>query len=188
MDKSWHSDLPVEALEAFLQLLARRPEAPLLDLSAGYDLISLAAGSGLSVASIDCAREVLGAAREEDAIRLRLDDDSFGGVLCVGTFSRLPRSRAPELAAEIQRVLVPGGLAFASFAPAWERLSIGSREPRSEVVRSGLLYRRRATGPAPLVVYQTREIEEMFRRMKIVSLVTQINGARRLIARKRAPA
>jgi len=188
MDKNWYADLPKEALEAFLTLLAKRPEASLLDLSAGYDLISIAAGRGFSVASIDCAREVLGAAREGEAIRLNLEDASFGGVLCVGTFSLLPRTRAPELAAEINRVLTPGGLAFASFAPAWERLSIGSREPRSEVLRSGLLYRRRSAGSAPLVVYQTREIEEMFRPMKIVSLVTQMNGARRLTARRKEAA
>jgi SAM-dependent methyltransferase len=177
MTSGWNSDLAPDAYDAFFARVRARPGAALLDVSAGYELVSLAAAGGLTVTSIDCPREILQAAKQGARIALPHPEDRFAGVLCAGTFYYLDREYAPVLAAEIERVLAPGGLALASFAPVAHFPPAGRTARRPE--------RRALLGPRPPVPYQNREIEGLFRGMKIVSLVTQVNGVRRLVAAKK---
>jgi len=181
----WHADLAADAYEEFFRRLKLRREQNLLDLSAGYDLISVAATQGLSVSTVDSQKEILEVARSRGKIALEAETGSYGGVLCVGTFSSLPREYGAALSAEIERVLVPGGLVFCSFAPLWARDPEGTHSVRTFFDREGRVYRRDHGRFGSYVVYQNREIETLFRKMKLVSLVTQVNGARRLIAMKK---
>jgi SAM-dependent methyltransferase len=181
----WHALVSSSAYEEFFQRIRARGQTQILDLSAGYDLVSYVAAHGFSVVSVDAQHEILAAARADRPIRVDRPEASAAAILCVGTFSLLPREAAPALASEMERVLAPGGLAFVSFAPLWSRDSDDRRSVRTFFDRSGNVYRRDHGQMARYVVYQTREIETLFRRLTLVSVVTQVNGVRRLLAAKR---
>lgn len=185
MPAVWHAHVAPAAYEEFFALLKKKRDQTLLDLSPGYDLIPMSASRGFSVSSVDSREEILNPARARRHIALAQPDESFGAVLCVGTFSFLPRESAPELAREIHRILVPAGIAFVSFSPLWSSDPDDTRSVRTYFDRSGFAYRRDHGEFGTFVVYQTREIENLFRQMKLLSLVTQTNGARRLIAMKK---
>ncbi len=185
MPAAWLAHLAPTAFDEFFALLKKKRDQSLLDLSPGYDLIPTAAARGFSVSSVDARQEILDPARARRKIAIAQPDETFGGVLCVGTFSFLPRESAPELAKEIHRILVPGGLVFASFSPLWASDPEDTASVRTYFDRSGISYRRDHGEFGAFVVYQTREIENLFRAMKILSLVTQTNGARRVIAMKK---
>lgn len=182
---TWVSDLAPASYGDFFERLKQKNWTALLDLSAGYDLIPMVTGKGFTVSSIDAHRDILDPARQKRPVRIDQPDNSFTGIICVGTFSFLPREVAPELASEIERILSPGGIAFVSFAPLWSRDPEGSNSVHTYFGNDGRAYRRDHDQFGLYVVYQTREVENLFRRMKIASLVTQTNGARRLIVMKK---
>ena len=187
MRLTWQHQLAESAYDEFLSLLRRRKEAPaLLDLSAGYDLVTKISAKGFSVRSIDTRKEILEAARAKKPILIDQPSDTFDGILCLGTFGFVTREAAPALAAEIRRLLGASGLAFVSFAPVWARDPDNTRSVRSFFDRDGNLYHRDHGEFSTSVVYQNREIEALFRGFKIVALVTQTNGARRLTAMREA--
>jgi SAM-dependent methyltransferase len=185
MPAVWHAHVAASAFDDFFAMLKKKRDQTLLDLSPGYDLIPLAAARGFSVSSVDSKEEILAPAKARRRIALSQPENGFGAVLCVGTFSFLPRESAPDLAREIQRVLIPGGIAFASFSPLWASDPDDTASVRTYFDRTGISYRRDHGEFGAFVVYQTREIENLFRPMKILSLVTQTNGARRLVAMKK---
>jgi len=185
MSSLWHAHIAPSSYDEFFELLKNRKDRTLLDLSPGYDLLSLAGTKGFSVASVDSREEILKAGKARRPIALSQPADAFSGVLCVGTFSYLPRESAPQLSRELGRVLSPGGIAFASFAPLWATDLDDTKSVRTYFDRNGTAYRRDHGEFGAFVLYQTREIENLFRHMKILKLVTQTNGARRLIAMKK---
>ena len=185
MELSWQNQLPENAYEEFFSRLRRKPSQTLLDLSAGYDLVTFFAGKGFSLCSIDSQKEILEAAKAHRKVAIDQPSASFEGVLCLGTFEYLPREAAPSFVAEIDRMLVTAGLAFVSFAPVWASTRARSNPLRTILGRRTDAYRRDSGRLGTFVVYQNREIEHLFRKFKIVSLVTQTNGARRLIAMKK---
>lgn len=185
MELTWQNQLPENAYEDFVARLRKKENHRLLDLSAGYDLVTFFAGKGFSLCSIDTRKEVLDQAKNHRRVAIEQPNSSFEGVLCLGTFDYLARESAASLTAEIERILVPGGFAFVSFAPAW-----AAQSRRSAPLRK--FFDRRATADrldhgrlGTFILYQNREIEHLFRKFKITSLVTQTNGARRLIAMKK---
>jgi hypothetical protein len=185
MRLTWQNQLAESAYDEFLALLRRRKTDPsLLDLSAGYDLVTKISAKGIPVRSIDSRKEILEPARSKRTIAIDQPPGAFDGILCLGTFGFLNRQAAPELAEEIHRLLAPSGLAFVSFAPVWANDPNDTRSVRTFFDREGNLYRRDHGEFSTFVVYQNREIEALFRNFKIVALVTQTNGARRLTAMK----
>ena len=185
MRLTWQHQLAESAYDEFLSLLRRRKTDPaLLDLSAGYDLVTKISAKGFPVRSIDTKKEILEAARSKRPIVIDQPAGAFDGILCLGTFGFVTRESAPELSAEIRRLLAPSGLAFVSFAPVWVRDPDDTRSVRSFFDTEGNLYHRDHGEFSTSVVYQNREIEALFRGFKIVALVTQTNGARRLTAMK----
>lgn len=183
MRLTWQNQLAESAYDDFLSLLKRRKDDPaLLDLSAGYDLVTKISARGFSVRSIDARKEILEPARAKRPIAIEQPSGIFDGILCLGTFGFVGREAAPQLAREIGRLLVPTGLAFVSFAPVWVRDPDDTKSVRSFFDAAGNLYHRDHGEFSTAVVYQNREIEALFRGFKIVALVTQTNGARRLTA------
>jgi Methyltransferase domain len=185
MELSWQNQLPENAYEDFFSRLKKKASRTLLDLSAGYDLVTFFAGKGFSLCSIDARKEILEAGKTHRKVAIDQPSASFDAVLCLGTFDYLSREAAPSLAAEIERMLIPTGLAFVSFAPVWASQNTLSGALNSFSDRRANAYRRGHGRFGAFVVYQNREIEQLFQKFKIGSLVTQTNGARRLIAMKR---
>ena len=185
MRLTWQNQLAESAYDEFLALVRRRrPDPAILDLSAGYDLVTRISAKGVPVRTIDTRKEVLEAARGNRPLAIEQPSAAFDGIFCLGTFGFIPRPSAPHLASEIHRMLSPGGLAFVSFAPVWVHDPDDTRSVRSFFDREGNLYRRDHGEFSTSVVYQNREIEALFRAFRIVALVTQTNGARRLTAMK----
>lgn len=184
-DAPWHSLISASAYDDFFGRLQKRRIREILDLSAGYDLLPFAAARGFSVTSVDTQRDVLQAAREGRPLCVDRPDGSAGSVLCVGTYSLLPRESAAAFTAEIERVLAARGLALLSFAPLWAPDRENRRSGRTVFDRGGHVYHRDHGQVNRYVVYQTREIETLCRRLIIVSLVTQANGVRRVIVTRR---
>jgi hypothetical protein len=185
MELTWQNQLPEDAYEDFFARLRRKENRRLLDLSAGYDLMAFFAGKGFPLCSIDTRKEVLDGAKSRRRVAIEQAPESFEGILCLGTFDYLARDAAPSLAAEIERMLVPSGLVFVSFAPVWASQALHASPLRTFFDRRATAYRWDHGRFGTFVVYQNREIEHLFRKFKIGSLVTQTNGARRLIAMKR---
>ena len=187
MRLTWQNQLAESAYDDFLALVRRRRSDPaILDLSAGYDLVTRISARGFSVRSIDTRKEILEPAKANRPLAIEQPAESFDGILCLGTFGFVSRAAAPQLAAEIRRLLSPGGLAFVSFAPVWVNDPDDTRSVRSFFDREGNLHRRDHGEFTSSVVYQNREIEALFKAFKIVALVTQTNGARRLTAMREA--
>jgi len=183
MRLTWQNQLAESAYDEFLNLLRRRRSEPtLLDLSAGYDLVTKISAKGVPVRSIDARKEILEPAKAKKPVAIEQPDAAFDGILCLGTFGFILREAAPGLAAEIRRLLAPGGLAFVSFAPVWAKDPDDTRSVRTFFDREGNLHHRDHGDFSTSIVYQNREIEALFRGFKIVALVTQTNGARRLTA------
>ena len=185
MELSWQNQLPETAYDEFFSRLRRKSSRTLLDLSAGYDLVTFFAGKGFSLCSIDSQKEILEAGKAHRKVSIDQPSASFEGILCLGTFEYLPREAAGSLAAEIERILSPMGLVLVSFAPVWASKRTYSNPLHTLLGRRSHAYRRDSGRFGTFVVYQNREIEHLFRKFKIVSLVTQANGARRLTAMKR---
>lgn len=185
MELTWQNQLPENAYEDFFSRLRKKENHRLLDLSAGYDLVTFFAGKGFSPCSLDTRKEVLDAAKNHRRVAIEQAAASFEGILCLGTYDYLPREAAPSFTAEIERILVPAGLAFVSFAPVWATQSLHSSPLRTFFDRRATAYRWDHGRFGTFVVYQNREIEHLFRKFKLASLVTQTNGARRLIAMKK---
>jgi SAM-dependent methyltransferase len=186
MELSWPSQLRESAYEDFFSRLRKRGCRAILDLSAGYDLVTYVSGKGFEVSSIDTKKDVLDAGRAHRTIAIAEPSDAFEAVLCLGTFDYLARDVAPVLASEIERLLRPGGIVFLSFAPVWaQNGDAKGGAPKTVFDGHGNAYRRVSGHLDSVVVYQTREIEGLFRRFRIVSLVTQTNGTRRLLATKK---
>jgi SAM-dependent methyltransferase len=187
MRLTWQNQLAESAYDDFLALVRRRRADPaLLDLSAGYDLVTKISAKGFSVRTLDTRTEILEPARANRPLALDQPAATFDGILCLGTFGFIPRPVAPQLASEIRRLLSPGGLAFVSFAPVWIHDPDDTRSVRSFFDREGTLHRRDHGEFTSSVVYQNREIEALFKDFKIVAMVTQTNGARRLTAKREA--
>ncbi len=186
MELSWQNQLPENAYDEFFSRLRKKPSHSLLDISAGYDLVTFFAGKGFSLCSIDSQKEILEAGKTNRKVAIDQPPASFDGLLCLGTFDYLARDAAPSLSAEIERLLVPTGLAFVSFAPIWASQNAVVVNPLKTLLgRRTNAYRRDHGRFGTFMVYQNREIEHLFRKFKIASLVTQTNGARRLIAMKK---
>lgn len=185
MELTWQNQLPENAYEEFFSRLRKKESHRLLDLSAGYDLVTFFAGKGFSMCSIDTRKEVLDVAKNRRRVAIDQPDASFEGILCLGTFDYLSRDAAPGVAAEIERILTPAGLAFVSFAPVWASQALHSSPLRTFFDRRASAYRWDHGRFGTFLVYQNREIEHLFRKFKIASLVTQTNGARRLLAMKK---
>jgi len=186
MELSWQNQLPENAYEEFFSRLKKKASHSLLDLSAGYDLVTFFAGKGFPLCSIDSRKEILEAGKTNRKVSIDQPSATFEGVLCLGTFDYLSREAAPSLTSEIERMLVPSGLAFVSFAPVWASQNTHNINPLKTLLgRRTNAYRRDHGRFGNFIVYQNREIEHLFRKFKIASLVTQTNGARRLIAMKR---
>src|SRR5258706_1682104 len=190
MELSWPSQLRESAYEDFFSRLRKRECRVILDLSAGYDLVTFISTKGFEVSSIDTKKDVLDAARARRPIEISGGSDAFEAVICLGTFDYLPRDASPAFVSEIERLTKPGGLIFVSFAPVWAQDGEGKKgsPPKTVFDKKGNAFRRISGHLDSVVVYQTREIEVLFRRFRIVSLVTQTNGTRRLIATKKEPA
>lgn len=187
MRLTWQNQLAESAYDEFLALVRRRRADPaILDLSAGYDLVTRISAKGFPVRTLDTRKEILEPARANRPLAIEQPSSTFDGIFCLGTFGFVTRAAAPLLAAEIRRLLAPGGLAFVSFAPVWVHDPDDTRSVRSFFDREGNLYRRDHGEFSTSVVYQNREIEALFRDFKIVALVTQTNGARRLTAMREA--
>ncbi|MGH9442530.1 MAG: hypothetical protein ACRD16_09665 [Thermoanaerobaculia bacterium] len=185
MELTWQNQLPENAYEDFFSRLRKKEGRRLLDLSAGYDLVTFFAGKGFSLCSIDARKEILEGAKAHRRVMVEQPAGSFEGILCLGTFDYLVREAAPSLVSEIDRILVPTGLAFVSFAPVWASQGRQSRPLRTFLDRRATADRWDHGKYGSFLVYQNREIEHLFRKFKIASLVTQTNGARRLIAMKK---
>ena len=187
MRLTWQNQLAESAYDVFLALVRRRHADPaLLDLSAGYDLVTKISAKGFSVRTLDTRNEILEPSKSNRPLAIDQPTGAFDGILCLGTFGFIPRPAAPPLASEIRRMLAPSGLVFVSFAPVWVHDPDDTRSVRSFFDRDGNLHRRDHGEFTTSVVYQNREIEALFKEFKIVALVTQTNGARRLTAMREA--
>ena len=114
------------AKEIAIELLARRPDEPFLEVGVGtgwaFERILRASG-GRGAVALDLApgmlevarRRVLGVALETtslvlgDAMRLPFADEAFTCLLCSYTLDVLPSASVAAAISELKRVLQPGG-------------------------------------------------------------------------------
>ena len=114
-----------------LTALLGKPPRRVLDLGAGNGAVAMAmAATGESqVVAVDrLLQRVVVAA---DALALPLRDRSIDAVLCLETIEHIPPPALPSFAAEITRVLAPGGLVLITTPPRWRYLF--RRDPHFDI-------------------------------------------------------
>ena len=115
---------------------------------------------------------------------LRISSETVDGVLCWDVFDYLDRHGARTLAAEITRVLKPGGVVFLCYR-AEQCLLAGSME--YEVIdETTLRYRMSARlGPVPRV-WQSRDMTSMFDRLAVADSFLLTNRMREIVLTRSA--
>jgi SAM-dependent methyltransferase len=119
---------------------------------------------------------------------LGFDDASFDAIIAWDLVDFYDPESARRVAAEVRRILKPGGLLFsfyhASRAGAPDRPRRYLIHDESRIVREST-----ASAPLPRQVYQNRDIEKMFTGLRIVEQYYLQNGLREILMEKRsAPA
>ena len=111
------SSITTRVIDSLLDAAGVGPDSRVLDVACGPGYVAAAcAARGADVVGVDVAREMVGLARrhhphirfeQADAEQLPFDDDAFQAV--VGSFAILHLARPERAAAELARVLAPGG-------------------------------------------------------------------------------
>lgn len=119
--------------------------------------------------------------------RFSFDDESFDAIVAWDVIDFYDPESARLIAAEVRRVLKPGGLVLAFFHA--KRATAPTRPKRYQIVEENR-FSRKATkfAPMPRQVYQNRDIEKMFTGLRIIEQYYLKNGLREILMEKRSAA
>jgi SAM-dependent methyltransferase len=121
------------------------------------------------------------------ATHLEYQDASFDAIVAWDLFSYYDPASARTVAAEVARVLKPGGLVFAYFHTRAAQTPDGPLRYRI-VDESCIEAGPPAGGPIARHVHQNRDIEKMFTGLRIAESCFLKSGVREMVLEKRAPA
>jgi SAM-dependent methyltransferase len=121
------------------------------------------------------------------ATRFAYPDATFDGIVAWDLFNFYDPESARAVAADVARVLKPGGLVFAYFH---SRSTDGAAGPaRYRIVDETRLEAEPFSGrPLARHLYQNRDIEKMFTGLRIAELCFLKSGVREMVLEKRTPA
>jgi SAM-dependent methyltransferase len=115
-----------------------------------------------------------------------LPDESFDAIVAWDIFNYYDQEAARLVAAEVRRILRPGGLVLAYFHA--RRLDQPESPGRYRILDERSVARDPLGGPLMRrTVYQNRDIEKMFTGLRIVELYFLKNGVREILMEKKAP-
>jgi SAM-dependent methyltransferase len=115
------------------------------------------------------------------------DDASFDAIVAWDVIDFYDPESARRVAAEIRRILKPGGLMLSFFHA--RRATAPTRPRRYRIVDENHFTREEtAFTPMPRQVYQNRDIEKMFTGLKIIEQYYLRNGLREILMEKRIAA
>lgn len=156
---------------------AMSSDVPLLDLGPSTTgNVMYWVRDGHPVSALD-----VGKRDQDDDVRLRYDDASFGGVLAWTALSHLERAHARQLMQEIGRVLRPDGWLFAVFD------GDGRKDPvaqRYRIVDADTLgFEPLAERDTPRAVL-TSEVESLLKPFREVRIMVMRHGSREALGRR----
>jgi SAM-dependent methyltransferase len=102
-----------------LERLLGAPPRRILDLGAGNGAVALATGAVAVDRLINHTLRHLIPQVAADALALPFPDRSFDAILCLETIEHIPPPTLPAFAAEMARVLAPGGQILVPTPPRW---------------------------------------------------------------------
>ncbi|HYV86028.1 MAG TPA: class I SAM-dependent methyltransferase [Patescibacteria group bacterium] len=118
------------------------------------------------------------------ATRFAYDDESFDGIVAWDLFNYYDAESGRAMAADIARILKPGGLVFAYFHA--RTLGVPPGPGRYRIVDEARIDSEPFSGkPMPHHVFQNRDIEKMFTGMRIAELYFLKSGVREMMLEKR---
>src|SRR5258706_8309114 len=118
------------------------------------------------------------------ATRFAYDDESFDGIVAWDIFNYYAAESGRAMAADIARILKPGGLVFAYFHA--RPLGVPPGPGRYRIVDEARIDSEPFSGkPMPHHVFQNRDIEKMFTGMRIAELYFLKSGVREMMLEKR---
>jgi SAM-dependent methyltransferase len=119
--------------------------------------------------------------------RFGYDDASFDGIVAWDLFNYYDAESGRAMAADIARILKPGGLVFAYFHA--RTLGVPPGPGRYRIVDEARIESEPFSGkPMPHHVFQNRDIEKIFTGMRIAELYFLKSGVREMLLEKRAGA
>jgi SAM-dependent methyltransferase len=119
--------------------------------------------------------------------RFGYDDASFDGIVAWDLFNYYDAESGRAMAADIARILKPGGLVFAYFHA--RTLGVPPGPGRYRIVDEARIESEPFAGkPMPHHVFQNRDIEKIFTGMRIAELYFLKSGVREMLLEKRAGA
>lgn len=119
---------------------------------------------------------------EAIAARMTREDASIDGILCWDLFDYLDKPSAAVLAAQLVRVLKPGGVLYAFFGSKAERLASYSHYIVEG--RDRLRVRAKPCTPTPRNVLVVRDVNRMFEGLVVAESVLLKSNARETLFRK----
>jgi len=115
-----------------------------------------------------------------------IPDESFDAIVAWDIFNYYDQAAARLVAAEVRRILRPGGLVLAYFHA--RRHDEPEPPGRYRILDERNVARDPLGGPLMRrTVYQNRDIEKMFTGLRIVELYFLKNGVREILMEKKAP-
>lgn len=193
---------PTKALTRFLAGLANRPQPLLLDLGppVGSNVTFFGERLGCKILVEDLAADVDRHVQDGkvDSLpaflqtRLQYEPDSLDGILCWDVFDYLEKPAAQVLAAQLTRILKPGGALLAFFNTAQPQPGARPSHTRHVIVDEGRLeYRPYPAARARQRPLLNRDIQRMFEPLRITDQFLLQTNTREVLFRKpadRAPA
>lgn len=117
--------------------------------------------------------------------RFSFDDESFDAIVAWDVIDFYDPESARLIAAEVRRVLKPGGLVLSFFHA--KRATEPTRPKRYQIVEENQFSRQVTSfAPMPRQVYQNRDIEKMFTGLRIIEQYYLKNGLREILMEKRS--
>lgn len=186
------------ALGPFLTALSRRPDPVLLDLgpAIGTNVTFFGGEVGCKVVVEDLMRDVEAHAAADtlDALPAFLDSripqppESVDGILCWDLFDYLDRPAATRLAAQLTRVLRPGGVLLALFALAAPASGRPQRTRHVVVDRTHIEYRASDGAQARRRPLVNRDIQRLFEPLRVTENFLLSTSVREVVFQKPAGA
>ena len=183
---------PTRTLGPFLQVLRGRTAPVVLDLGpvvgANVTFLGEELGCKLFVEDLFADLDRLSEADEGEPVstflshRIGQDDASVDGVLCWDVLENLDEAGGRMLAAELTRVLAPGGALLASFGS--EVRSTPGHTKYEIIDASSLRHRFEAGASGQTRVMQSREVTQMFDGLAIADSFLLKSQTREMLFRK----